>query len=222
MKIVTEQPYQYKKIKNENKSFLILHGLNGSPKEHWQYWLAEELHEMGHSVSFPTLPSSESPNLLYWLSLLHLEMQAAGPDVTVIAHSLGAYLWLQYASIAGAVRAERVLLVAPPGLNEIRATGRVRDLPDIELSPTRIHSTSKRTLLVASEADPYSRAGARQEYANPLGLEYVELPEWAAHINIESGFGEWPSVLQWALGAPNSVFLNTNTRYFKEPMLKSS
>lgn len=214
--------YQSNRAKDEQKSFLILHGLNGSPEGHWQYWLAEELQKRGHLVSFPQLPSSESPNFLYWLSLLHLEMQAAEPGVTVIAHSLGAYLWLYYASIAGAVRAERVLLVAPPGVNEIKATGRVRGLLESELSPTRIHSASKDLLLVASEADPYCKAGVRSVYANPLGLEYLELPEWAAHVNIDSGFGPWPAVLKWSLGGAKSAFLSVDAGYLDEALLRSS
>lgn len=181
-------------------TLLLIHGLDGSPQGHWQDWLAHRAAELGHDVHFPELPSKENPNLLYWLSLLHLEAVAAGPQATLVAHSLGAYLWLHYASLEGAQPLERVLLVAPPGKDEVIASGRVRDLPDIQLNAERIRAAAKTTLVVGTSADPYNRKGARASYAKPLGLPYLELDASAGHINPASGFDSWPFALDWATG----------------------
>ena len=195
------------------RSFLILHGLDGSPEGHWQHWLAGELASRGHDVCFPEFPTNENPNLLYWLGLLHLELLMLEADSTILAHSLGAYLWLHYASLPGATRAGRVLLVAPPGVEELRDSRRVRHLPESELVPTRIHSAAREILLVSTERDPYCAAGAENVYARPLGLRHLSLPSWAGHVNVSSGFGEWRAALEWSLGAGDEVLAATGAEH---------
>lgn len=41
--------------------FLIMHGWNGSPPGHWQYWLVQELRKKGelvHSLADPVCPKT--------------------------------------------------------------------------------------------------------------------------------------------------------------------
>lgn len=180
---------------------LVLHGLGGSPAGHWQAWLAQELaRTKGRqgAVRFPELPSKESPNLLYWLGLLHLEVAAMGVSGTLIAHSLGAYLWLLYASLPNARPLGRVLLVAPPGANEVRASSLIRGHPTHAFDAERTGCAAREILLVGTSKDPYCPQGVCAEYARPLGLAYHELPPEAGHIHTETGYGPWPWVLEWA------------------------
>lgn len=194
---VTAMKFIHTETTSPRNALLLIHGLDGSGEGHWQHWLAHKAAERGLNVHFPELPSKESPNLLYWLSLLHLEAVAAGAQTTLVTHSLGAYLWLHYASLKGAQRLDRVLLVAPPGETEVRESGRVRGLLNIPLDAARIRSAAREVLVIGTANDPYNQKGAEQSYAKPLGLPYLGLPASAGHINIESGFGPWPFALEW-------------------------
>src|SRR5579859_6303369 len=95
---------------------LLLHGWQGSEPDHWQSWLAAQLREAGRELRYPQFPDPDNPDLGSWLDTLRgslAELPDGGFDV--VAHSLGAVLWLHHVADAGdSPRAARVLLVAPP------------------------------------------------------------------------------------------------------------
>ncbi|MEU6376702.1 alpha/beta hydrolase [Streptomyces sp. NPDC046909] len=176
-------------------SYLILHGWqNHRPEGHWQHWLADRLAELGHEVTYPQLPEPDDPDLEVWLGELarHLEQR---PDV-VLAHSLSAVLWLHAVS-RGIVKegyVERVLLVGPPSPTVLAQYPEVAEFapPPLEFA------LPGPTLLVAGDDDPYCAGGARAVYGDPLGLPTTLLPG-AAHLDLDAGYGSWPSVLEWCL-----------------------
>lgn len=178
--------------------YLILHGLDGSPEGHWQHWLACQLRERGHEVSFPQMPSPSSPNLDYGNGLLHLEL-AQSVDTTLIAHSLGAYLWLRYASKRYAFPVKRALIVAPPSRSLIESCPRVAAARPFQLDGPKIRRSAGEILLVGSSADPYCPEGFEVEYATRLGIRFLATPASTGHINAESGFGPWNLALDWAV-----------------------
>ncbi len=157
--------------------FIILHGIGGSPPGHWQHWLATELKSRGHLVHFPARRK------------------------TLIAHSLGALLWLNYAGRANAIPVERVLLVAPPDVDFIRASGRVAAFPTGKPFPIPSHLRPREAVLACSESDPYCPGGAHRHWDESWHLKPVIFPSEAGHINLDSGFGPWPFALDWALAA---------------------
>src|SRR6266498_5679850 len=58
---------------------VILHGVeNWRPREHWQWWLTDQLRDRGEQVLYPQLPSPSSPALDEWLSVLHGELAQLG------------------------------------------------------------------------------------------------------------------------------------------------
>ncbi|MBP2583561.1 putative alpha/beta hydrolase family esterase [Streptomyces sp. PvR006] len=175
-----------------SKTFLILHGFqNRRPPEHWQHQLAQQLRDRGHGVRYPQLPEPDAPVLGDWLDALdeHGARPARG-EFVVLAHSLSVLLWLR----AGARRpaADRVLLVAPPsppvtaGIPEIAAFADGLDLTEAGLDAR----------LVYGDGDPYCPEGADLHYGRPLGLDMDHVPG-GAHLNPGSGYGDWPSLLEW-------------------------
>jgi len=180
-------------------TFVILHGLDGSPAGHWQKWLEEELLTRDFRVQFPDLPEKEAPELQDWLVLLHSTIVDAGPNVTVVAHSLGAVLWMQYASLSSGAAVERVLLVAPPGLSELDELGRIRGHRSVSFDRERIHFAARTNLMAGSLQDPFCRRGFADEYSRPLDITPIYLPDHFRHVNIESGHGPWPFALRWSL-----------------------
>ncbi|MEU9732119.1 alpha/beta hydrolase [Streptomyces sp. NPDC048002] len=176
-------------------AYLILHGWqNHRPEPHWQHWLADRLTALGHQVTYPQLPDADDPEPEVWLQ--ELSRHLPGQRV-VVAHSLSAVLWLHAAarSLPGVADVDRVLLVAPP------AGAVLRRHPEVAaFSPPALDfRLPGPTRLVAGDDDPYCPEGARALFADPLGIPCDVLPG-AAHLDLDAGYGPWPSVLDWCLG----------------------
>lgn len=181
-------------------SFLILHGFqNHRPAGHWQHWLADELTALGHHVSYPQLPNPDDPDLEVWLGELHrLLGELQGEERVVICHSLSVLLWLHAtARGTGDVRADRVLLVAPPSPQVVGEYPEVATFAPPEVDAPRLHAAGH-TRLVAADNDPYCPGGAAAHYGRPYGLDTDTVPG-GAHLDLPAGYGPWPSVLDWCL-----------------------
>ncbi|MFE7930060.1 alpha/beta hydrolase [Streptomyces sp. NPDC057456] len=188
------------------RSYLILHGWqNHRPEEHWQHWLADRLTELGHEVVHPQLPDPDDPDLEVWLTELarHLDGLAAGSERVVVAHSLSVLLWLHAVArdLPGLAGVDRVLLVAPPSESVLAR------YPEVEgfrcagnLFGRRLDggTLAHPTRLVAGDDDPYLPEGVQAAYGDALGLT-AELLPGAAHLDLDAGYGSWPSVLDWCL-----------------------
>src|SRR4051812_23752564 len=95
---------------------VVVPGWNGSGEGHWQTWLEQRLAEDGRPTVRPSFADVDQPDLAGWLAALRAvlaDQPADGYDV--VAHSLGAVLWLHHVADPGeSPRAARVALVAPP------------------------------------------------------------------------------------------------------------
>ncbi|MDQ0581158.1 RBBP9/YdeN family alpha/beta hydrolase [Streptomyces rishiriensis] len=188
------------------RSYLILHGWqNHRPEDHWQHWLADRLTELGHEVAYPQLPDPDDPDLEAWLTELarRLDGLAAGSERVVVAHSLSVLLWLHAVvrDLPGVAGIDRVLLVAPPSGSVVAR------YPEIEGFGFAGDALGKRfdgralphpTRLVAGDDDPYLPEGVQAAYGDSLGLT-AELLPGAGHLDLDAGYGSWPSVLEWCL-----------------------
>lgn len=186
-----------------SRRFLILHGVeNWRPREHWQWWLAEELRGRGEQVLYPQLPSPSSPALDEWLRVLHGELaQLGGGERIVIAHSCGVALWLLAApEITAEERVERVALVSPPGPSAFRAPYRAFLPVGIDRAAV-LGASEQAPIVITSDNDPYCPEGPdayRQIFTDALGLQNEVIPG-AGHIAIEDGYGPWAAILHWCL-----------------------
>ncbi|MEU2302538.1 RBBP9/YdeN family alpha/beta hydrolase [Streptomyces antibioticus] len=184
-------------------AFLILHGWqNHRPPAHWQHQLADGLARLGHDVTYPQLPDPDDPSLGRWLAELadHLDGFGTGrAERVVVAHSLSAVLWLHAVAgkLPGTEAVDRVLLVAPPSASVL---ARYPQVAEFALPPLDGITLPGTTLLVAGDDDPYLPEGIRTAYGDPLGLNPVLLPG-AAHLDLDAGYGSWPSVLEWCVDA---------------------
>jgi len=178
-----------------SRSFLILHGWGGSGPGHWQHWLATRLRADGELVRFPALPDPDEPKLADWRKVLSTELDSMAGQRIVIAHSLAVLLWLHHAQVPGALPADRLLLVAPPGPTV--------NNPQVDTffppprDPAALRRSAREILLVCSSADPFCPEQADEFYGAALGIPLQLLPPEARHINVAAGYGEWPWVLAW-------------------------
>jgi predicted alpha/beta hydrolase family esterase len=175
---------------------LIIPGWQGSGDGHWQTWLEDELRAAGRETLRPAFADLDNPDLDDWCAALRRSLgslSAGGYDV--VAHSLGAVVWLHHVTNPGdAPRAARVLLVSPPAprtsIPEIAAFFP----PPLDIEAVRRGADG--TVLVAGEGDPYLPEGIEAAYGSPLQLPTTVVPA-GGHLNIDAGYGPWPAVRDW-------------------------
>jgi uncharacterized protein len=177
------------------RSFLILHGLQGSGPGHWQTWLAARLRADNERVAYPDLPDAELPSLAAWREKLDGELAALPGACVVVCHSLACLLWLHHIA-EGGTPAERALLVAPPsessGVAEIAG-----------FFPVPQPALGRGARLVCSDDDPYCPEGAANVYAG-LGIPIDVIPG-KGHMNKDAGYGPWPAVESWCVEGDRPV-----------------
>jgi predicted alpha/beta hydrolase family esterase len=180
-------------------AYLIAHGWeNHRPAGHWQRWLAGQLTADGADVRYPQLPDPDTPVLADWLREFRGHLGALrGDERVLVCHSLAVLLWWTALPDLGPLQPDRILLVAPPSPDFLRARPVVapfvpRDLERTPLDP----AVRDRVRLVASDDDPYCPSGARQVYAEPFDLD-ADLLTAQGHLDLDAGYGSWPAVLAW-------------------------
>ncbi len=183
---------------------VVVPGWNGSGPDHWQSWLEDHLHEAGRQTLRPDFPDLDHPDLVGWLAALRTTLDGLPADgYDVVAHSLGAVLWLHHVANPGdSPRAARVALVAPPSPTLDEAEVASFFPPPLDIDTVRRGADG--TVLVGSDDDPYLPEGIAAAYGLPLKIATTVI-EGGGHLNTDYGYGEWPAVLDWC-GRDNLAF----------------
>jgi len=172
-----------------SKKVLLLHGWGGSDFPHWQSWLASEIAKEYGTVSFLKFSNFDFPDLEVWKKELKEELESFKPDI-VICHSLANTLWFHLCVDSKLQEVEKLYLVAPPSFN--CAVEEIKSFFPLNL-PT--NTMAKETLLVSSTNDPYMTIDEAKELQKSLNIKMIVLDN-AGHINTDSGYGEWPWILE--------------------------
>lgn len=170
---------------------LIVPGWRDSGPGHWQSLWAEQLPGAGRVSQDDWI----TPSRAAWVATIARTILAQQGPVVIAAHSLGCIATTHLPPEAAA-RIQGALLVAPAD-PERRAIL-------CDFAPVPFQKLPYRSILVASSNDPYCPVRLAGAYARAWGSEFVRLQE-AGHVNLESGFGEWPlglALLQSLLGEP--------------------
>ena len=155
-----------------SKKVLIVHGWNGSDAPHWQAWLAGELAKDYGYVHFLKFNDIDYPHLSAWSNELLDAIDEFKPDV-VVCHSVATTLWFHLCNEKRLQVVEELFLVAPPSMT--------CDVPELKsFFPIN---------------DPYMTLDEVKELQTSLGIK-MKVLENAGHINADSGFGEWPWILE--------------------------
>jgi hypothetical protein len=160
-------------------------GWNGSGPTHWQtIW--EWNHPEYVRVSQNDWRTVHRPD---WVQALDRAILSLSGNVVLVAHSLGclAVAWWAAAQDGRVRRVEGAMLVAPPDLSSAPGT-----LPALaSFTPLPLAPLPFRSLLVASENDPYASIEAAAGFAAHWGSQFVNVGA-SGHINVDSGHGPWP------------------------------
>ena len=175
---------------------VVVPGWMGSGEGHWQTWLEQQLAGDGRLTRRPRFADLDRPELPDWLTALRAavaDLPADGYDV--VAHSLGAVLWLHHVTDLGdSPRAARVALVAPP--SPATAIPEIAGFFPPPMDVDTVRRGADGTVLVAGDDDPYLPEGIAAAYGLPLKMATTLIPG-GGHLNVEAGYGEWPAVLDW-------------------------
>jgi uncharacterized protein len=157
---------------------VIVPGWKGSGPGHWQSLWAQQL----EGAVRVEQDDWQAPNKRAWVQRLADTILAQPEPVVIAAHSLGCITTVHLPAeaahhIAGA------LLVAPA---DPERRGVLADFAPVPYQPLPF-----RSVLVASDNDPYCPVRLAGAYARAWGSDFVRLPH-AGHINVESGHGDWP------------------------------
>ena len=178
---------------------LLLHGMAPRNPQHWMWPLADQLRSERIPVQYPQLPHCTEPNLDAWRDMLLTELSMLGEgDRVVVAHSLGTVLFaLAGADLPAALRATRVLLVAPPAPHEL--ADRVASFRcDDDVFGAGVAAGAGHVTVVGRSQDPHRSYSLGQLTAG-WDAEVHELPG-NGHFNPPDGHGEWPWVFDWVKG----------------------
>lgn len=181
---------------------VIVHGYEGSGPGHWQRWLETELARRRVPTLFPDLPHPLTPRRDDWVATL-AEAIATGTRhaasdadrrVTFVCHSLGCWALDHLLAERSVDEAHAALLVAPP------SPFLMFEPAESFFPPPRREeawsSLAARTLVVGSDDDAYTAPDEFLSIAEDLGGQWMLIPG-AGHINVDSGYGPWPFVLDW-------------------------
>ena len=157
---------------------VIVPGWRNSGPGHWQSLWAERLPDAVRVEQDDWV----QPRRKAWVERLSETILAAPGPVVVVAHSLGC-ITTTHLSDDVSTRIQGALLVAPA---DPERRGVLADFAPVPYQPLPF-----RSVLVASDNDPYCPVRLAGAYARAWGSDFVRLPH-AGHINIESGHGDWP------------------------------
>jgi predicted alpha/beta hydrolase family esterase len=166
---------------------LLLHGWGGSDYPHWQSWLAGKLANEYGTISFPLLDNPHYPSRNRWLKQAKKSLEDFKPE-TVVCHSLGCTLWFWLAQ-ENLETVEHLILVAPPSIET--DIGTINTFFPLTLPETLY---AKKIDLVASDSDPYIQIDEAKKMSEKYNANLITLKN-AGHVNSDSGFGEWPQML---------------------------
>lgn len=194
---------------------LIVPGVGGSESEHWQSWLERQL----ESSTRVQQRDWQAPKLSEWVTQCAKTLAAAPAAVQIVAHSFGCLTTVatlaQHPELAHKVK--KLILVAPANPQRFSEAGFSRSAHDHLADYFAKLKPSVPSEMLISENDPWLN------YADALSLAKAwQVPVrnmgQVGHINVASGFGPFPQLLEHLLAAPRSSFITNSDNkklYFK-------
>lgn len=160
---------------------LLVPGLGNSGPDHWlSHW------EKALPAPRANLGDWDDPYPENWIANLDAAIASSGPQIVLVAHSLGCATVVHWAR-GGARSVRAALLVAPA---DVDSDAHVPP-PARRFAPMPMDRLPFPATVVASTNDPYADIARSEEFARIWGARFVNLGG-LGHINADSALGSWP------------------------------
>lgn len=175
---------------------VIVPGVGGSEAQHWQSWLQQQL----VSSSRVQQKHWDRPVLNQWVSQFVKTVATIEAPIQIVAHSFGCLT--SVAALAEhpelQTKVKKLILVAPANPARFGESGFARhSLTDYKQYFHQLSIDVPTTLLI-SENDPWLGYVDALQLAQAWQLTPVNLGQ-VGHINVASGFGPFPEILNYML-----------------------
>ena len=162
-------------------TLVFVAGIGNSEADHWQrHW-----HREVPGSVWVEHGSWDEPVCAAWIDDLRASLASVGGPKLLVVHSLGCLLVAAWAAALGDPEVEGAFLVSVPDPDgpsfPAQATGFGAGLSS---------ALSMRSLVVASENDPYGSTAHARSRAEAWGAGFVGVGR-KGHINLASGLGRW-------------------------------
>lgn len=167
-------------------NYYIIPGLGNSGPDHWQTWIETT----GNNFKRINQIEWDAPHVTDWIETI--DQTLSGIDlssVVLVGHSLGCSTISHWAQVYNK-KIKGALLVAPSDLE-----APTYNFPTVGFAPIPNATINFKTIVVASENDPWVSIDRAEYFAGNWGSEFVNIGK-AGHINVASGHGAWPQGLE--------------------------
>jgi uncharacterized protein len=180
------------------KKAVLLHGTDGSPKDHWFPWIKRVLEEGGYEVFAPTLPENHIPNRDIYEAFL----KKSGWDFTdnlLIGHSSGTTTILNllmsdwFPKIKGAVLAGTFLNEKLTKKSNWYEPGQFDNLFVQDFDIDKIKSKCSDFIFVHGDNDPACDYADAKQFCQKLNGDFITIKN-GAHLSSSSGITELPKL----------------------------
>jgi len=166
--------------------YLIVPGLGNSGPDHWQTFFEKS----GDNYKRINQHEWDTPICSDWIANIDKVISEYNPQkVILIGHSLGCITIAHWAK-QSKIKIKGALLVAPSDIETP-----VYTFPAKGFDPIPNEILPFKTIVVASENDPWVSIDRAKYFANNWGSKFISIGD-AGHINAQSGYGDWSPGLE--------------------------
>ncbi len=173
----------------------IFHGTSGSPEENWFPWLSYELEINDITTTVPHFPTPEGESIQAWFDVLNNQQAKISAGSLSIGHSKGGMFLLKVLEQLKEPVQTAIFVSAPIGIKPIRYYEEDKRFSSFDFDWSNIVNKAQEFVVFHSDDDPYVSLDNGRELARLLGCDLTLMPG-AGHINKESGFTEFPQILE--------------------------
>lgn len=180
-------------------NYFILHGSFSSPFSNWIPYLRSELEKMSKIVYTPDLPSGVGyQNYESWKKIMdvYCDVGLINENTIIFAHSIAPVFISKYL-IEKKIKVKRLVFVC--GFNNYLGINEEYDAVNKSMyldNLSDIKAYSDDIVCYFSDNDPYVKYDVEKEFANAV-TENVHIIPNGGHLNSESGYSEFPELLNY-------------------------
>ncbi|WP_010115830.1 alpha/beta hydrolase [Acinetobacter sp. P8-3-8] len=184
---------------------VIVPGVGGSDKTHWQSWLENQLQHRTRVQQ----QNWNKPILKQWVKELIKVLEATDDQIQIVAHSFGCLTSLAALNEAPelAQKVKKLILVAPANPKRFGANGFATDsIGDYQSYFYGLKAPVPTTMLI-SEDDPWFAFDEVNALAAAWKIKPINLGK-VGHINVASGFGPFPEIFNYIISEKKHAVIN--------------